>query len=273
MPMFTAPDGAELFYKDEGHGRALLCLSGLTRNGTDFDYLAPHLPPLRLIRPDYRGRGQSQWTGAHSYTVVQEAADVVALLDHLKLDRVALLGTSRGGIIGMYLAAVAKDRLQGLCLNDVGPEIALDGLARIADYIGRPPAARSLDEAALALEHVFPEFTDVPEGRWRQEAERHFIVTKSGLQLNYDPALRDAFLAAMEGGGGDLWPMFDACAGLPLALLRGESSNLLTAETAAEMQRRRPDMAFVEVPGRGHIPFLDERVSVQLIHEWLGMCL
>ena len=273
MPMFIAPDGAELFYQDEGHGRALLCLSGLTRNGTDFDYLAPHLPPLRLIRLDYRGRGQSQWTGADSYTVVQEAADVVALLDHLKLDRVAVLGTSRGGIIGMYLAAVAKDRLQGLCLNDVGPEIAPDGLARIADYIGRPPAVRSLEEAALALEHVFPEFTDVPEGRWRQEAERHFSVTETGLRLNYDPALRDAFLAAMEGGGGDLWPMFDACAGLPLALLRGANSNLLTAETAAEMQRRRPDMVFAEVPGRGHIPFLDERVSVQLIHEWLGMCL
>ncbi len=93
------------------------------------------------------------------------------------------------------------------------------------------------------------------------------------MQLNYDPALRDAFLAAMEGGGGDLWPMFDACAGLPLALLRGENLHLLSAESALVMQRRRPDMIFAEVPGRGHIPFLDEHVSVQLIHEWLGMCL
>ncbi len=273
MPFFTAPDGAELFYRDEGHGRTLLCLAGLTRNGSDFDYLAPHLPPLRLIRPDYRGRGKSQWTGAESYTVPQEGADVLALLDHLGLDQVAILGTSRGGIIGMYLAAVAKERLRGLCLNDVGPVIDEAGLARIADYIGRNPAARSHAEAALALERAFPEVTDVPPGRWMEEAKRHFLASDQGLQINYDPALREAFLAAMSGGGGDLWPMFEACADLPLALIRGAESNLLSAQTAAEMQRLRLDMLFAEVPGRGHVPFLDERESLTVIHEWLGMCL
>ena len=273
MPSFTAPDGAELHYSDEGHGRALLCLSGLTRNGSDFDYLAPHLPPLRLIRLDYRGRGQSQWTGAETYTVPQEGADVLALLDHLGLDQVALLGTSRGGIVGMYLAVVARERLRGLCLNDVGPVIEAEGLARIADYIGRNPAARTHAEAALALERAMPEFSDMPPGRWQQEAKRHFIATAQGLQINYDPALRDAYLAAMAGGGGDLWPMFEAAADLPLALIRGANSNLLSAQTAAEMQRLRPDMLLAEVPGRGHIPFLDERESLQVIHQWLGLCL
>jgi pimeloyl-ACP methyl ester carboxylesterase len=273
MPYFTTPDGAKLHYTDEGHGRALLCLSGLTRNGSDFDYLAPHLPPLRLIRLDYRGRGRSDWTGADSYSVVQEGADVVALLDHLGLDQVAILGTSRGGIIGMYLAAVARERVRGLCLNDVGPVIEAEGLARISDYIGQTPSARTHAQAAIALERAFPEFSDVPEGRWLQEARRHFIATDQGLELNYDPALREAFLAAMEGGGGDLWPMFAACAGMPLALIRGANSNLLSAATAAEMQRLRPDMLFAEVPGRGHIPFLDERQSLQVIHEWLGNCL
>ncbi|MFU8898890.1 MAG: alpha/beta fold hydrolase [Roseinatronobacter sp.] len=273
MPYFTTPDGAKLHYTDEGHGRALLCLSGLTRNGSDFDYLAPHLPPLRLIRLDYRGRGRSDWTGADSYSVVQEGADVVALLDHLGLDQVAILGTSRGGIIGMYLAAVARERVRGLCLNDVGPVIEAEGLARISDYIGQTPSARTHAQAAIALERAFPEFSDVPEGRWLQEARRHFIATDQGLELNYDPALREAFLAAMEGGGGDLWPMFAACAGMPLALIRGANSNLLSAATAAEMQHLRPDMLFAEVPGRGHIPFLDERPSLQVIHEWLGNCL
>jgi pimeloyl-ACP methyl ester carboxylesterase len=273
MPKFTAPDGAELHYTDEGHGRALLCLSGLTRNGRDFDYLAPHLPPLRLIRLDYRGRGQSQWTGAATYTVMHEGADVLALLDHLGLDQVAILGTSRGGIVGMYLAAMAKDRLRGLCLNDVGPVIEGAGLARIADYIGRNPAARSHAEAALALERAAPDFAGVPAARWLQEAKHHFTATDQGLEINYDPALRDAFLAAMSGGGGDLWPMFAACEGLPLALIRGANSNLLSAETAAEMQRLRPDMCFAEVPGRGHIPFLDEPEALQVIHEWLGLCL
>lgn len=273
MPVFTAPDGAELYYTDDGHGRALVCLAGLTRNGSDFDYLAPHLPPLRLIRLDYRGRGRSQWTGADSYSVPQEAADVLALLDHLDIDQAAILGTSRGGIIGMYLAAVAHDRLRGLCLNDVGPVIEAEGLARIKDYIGRTPSARTYAQAALALARAFPEFHDLPKNRWLEEAQKHFIETDQGLELNYDPALRTAFLAAMQGGGGDLWPMFTACAGLPLALIRGANSNLLTAETAAEMQRLRPDMIVAEVPGRGHIPFLDEPEALHVIHDWLGACL
>lgn len=272
MPRFTAPDGAQLHYTDEGEGQVLLCLSGLSRNGSDFDYLAPHLPPLRLIRLDYRGRGQSDWTGADTYTVPQEGADALALLDHLGLEQAAILGTSRGGIIGMYLAAVARDRVRGLCLNDVGPVVEAEGLARITDYIGRNPAARTHAEAAVALERAAPEFRDVPEGRWLEEAERHFIATGDGLKINYDPDLREAFLAAMTGGGGDLWPMFGACAGLPLALIRGAESTLLSAETAAEMQRLRPDMGFAEVSGRGHIPFLDEPGAVQVIRDWLERC-
>ncbi len=273
MPYFTAPDGAELFYTDEGHGRVLLCLPGLTRNGRDFDYMAPHLPPLRLIRPDYRGRGRSQWTGAESYAVPQEGADVLALLDHLGIEQAAVLGTSRGGIIGMYLAMVAKERLRGLCLNDVGPVIEAEGLARISDYIGRTPNARTHAQAAAALERAFPEFSDMPAGRWLAEAQRQFIETDQGLDLTYDPALRVAFLKAMEGGGGDLWSMFEALEGVPLALIRGATSPLLSATTAAEMQRLRPDMVFREVPGRGHIPFLDEPESLRAVHEWLGMCL
>jgi pimeloyl-ACP methyl ester carboxylesterase len=273
MPHFTAPDGARLYYTDEGHGRALLCLPGLTRTGADFDYLAPHLPALRLIRPDYRGRGGSDWTGADTYTVPQEAADVLALLDHLKLDQVAVLGTSRGGMIGMYLAVVARDRLRGLCLNDVGPELVQDGLTRIAEYVGRNPAARTHAEAAIALERAFPEFSDMPKGRWLAEARLHFRVTDQGLENTYDPALRQSFLAAINAGPINLWPMFDACAGLPLALIRGATSTLLSPETAQKMQDRRPDMVFAEVAGRGHIPFLDEPGSLRAIHEWLGMCL
>lgn len=272
MPFFTAPDGAELFYTDEGHGRALICLAGLTRNGTDFDYLAPHLPPLRLIRPDYRGRGRSQWTGADSYTVIQEGADVLALLDHLGLEQAALLGTSRGGLIGMYLAAIAKDRLRGLCLNDIGPVIEAEGLDKIDAYIGRNPIARSHAEAALALARAMPEF-DVPASRWAEEARKHFTASDQGLQITYDPALRDAYLAARAGGAGDLWPMFAACAGLPMAVIRGAESPLLSAATVAEMVRLRPDMVVAEVPGRGHVPFLDEPESLRAISTWLGMCL
>jgi len=191
-------------------------------------------------------------------------------LDHLGVERAAILGTSRGGMIGMYLAAVARPRLLGLCLNDVGPVLEQAGLARIFGYLGRNPAAKTHAELAEKLPDLMPGFSDVPQGRWLAEARLHYRETPQGLRITYDPALRDAFVSAMEGPPGDLWPLLDACAGLPLALLRGENSDLLSPETVAEMRRRRPDMLFATVVGRAHIPFLDEPESLSLIRAFLA---
>jgi pimeloyl-ACP methyl ester carboxylesterase len=265
---FPAEDGALLAYRDAGQGLPLLCLPGLTRSMADFDYLAPHLPPLRLIRMDYRGRGASAWTGAATYTIAQEARDALALLDHLGLAKAAILGTSRGGLIGMVLAATARDRVMGLCLNDVGPEINRDGLARISDYVGRNPAGRTQAGFADLLSHS-PGFANVPMSRWQDEARRLSVETSEGLRIPYDPALREAFLAAFDGPPIDLWPLFDALQGLPLALIRGANSDLLSADCAQKMRLRRPDMDFADVPDRAHIPFLDEPEAVTLIHTWL----
>ncbi|KPQ08502.1 MAG: putative hydrolases or acyltransferases (alpha/beta hydrolase superfamily) [Rhodobacteraceae bacterium HLUCCA12] len=273
MPHFTADDGASIHYTDEGHGIALLCLAGLTRNGTDFDYLAPHLPPLRLIRMDYRGRGQSDWTGAETYTVPQEAADVLALLDHLGLESAAILGTSRGGIVALYLSATAPDRVRGVILNDVGPVLDPLGLERIAEYIGRRPAARSHAAAAVALEHAAEGFADVAPSRWMEEARKHFIATDQGLDINYDPALRKAFMESLQGQTADLWPLFDAACTKPLALIRGANSDLLTQATADEMASRCPAMIHEDVPDRGHVPFLDEPESLSAINRFLGLLL
>lgn len=269
---FAAADGARLAYSDEGDGLPLLCLPGLTRTMADFDYLRPHLPPCRLIRMDYRGRGASEWTGAATYTVPQEAQDALALLDHLGVERAAVIGTSRGGLIGMLLAVLARPRLMGLCLNDIGPEIHRPGLARIFDYVGRNPASRTHQALADAMPRNMPGFANVPPDRWLAEARLHYVDTGTGLRITYDPALRDAFLAAFEGPPADLWPLFDACAGLPLALIRGANSDLLTRETADEMRRRRPDMIFAEVPDRAHIPFLDEPESIDAVRAFLGQC-
>lgn len=265
---FTATDGTRLAYRDEGAGLPLLCLAGLTRSMADFDYLIPHLPPVRLIRMDYRGRGQSSWTGAATYTVAQEAQDALALLDHLGVAKAALLGTSRGGLIGMVLGATARDRLLGLILNDVGPEIARDGLTRIFDYVGRNPAGKTIAGYAERLSRT-PGFDGVPMSRWLEEARKLAVETPEGLRIPYDPAVREAFLAAFEGPPVDLWPLFDALQGLPLALIRGANSDLLTPETVQKMRARRPDMAFAEVPGRAHIPFLDEPEAVALIRRFL----
>jgi pimeloyl-ACP methyl ester carboxylesterase len=267
---FTTSDGTRLAYDDQGAGLPLLCLPGLTRTMADFDYLIPHLPPLRLIRMEYRGRGASQWTGAASYTVPQEGKDALELLDHLGLPKAAILGTSRGGLIGMLLAAVAHDRLLGLCLNDVGPEIHRPGLERIFDYVGRNPAAKTHADLAARLPRTMPGFANVPQSRWLEEAVKHYTQTPEGLQITYDPALRDAFLAAFEGPPVDLWPLWDATAGLPVALIRGANSDLLSQACTDEMRRRRPDMIFATVPDRAHIPFLDEPESLAALRTFLA---
>jgi pimeloyl-ACP methyl ester carboxylesterase len=266
---FTAPDGATLAFRDEGQGLPLLCLAGLTRSMADFDYLAPHLPPVRMIRMDYRGRGASDWTGAVTYTIEQEGRDALALLDHLGVGKAVILGTSRGGLIGMGLGAVARDRVRGLILNDVGPEFAREGLVRIFDYVGRNPAGRTHDGLAGRLA-ASPGFSGVPMSRWLDEARKHSLETPEGLRIPYDPALREAFLAAFGGPPVDLWPLFDGLDGLPLALIRGANSDLLTTDTVARMQARRPDMLFAEVPDRAHIPFLDEPEAVRLIRGFLA---
>lgn len=270
MKFFTADDGAKLAYLDEGEGVPVLALSGLTRNVQDFDYVAPYLDGVRFIRMDYRGRGQSAWTGEASYTVPREGADALQLLDHLGVEKVAILGTSRGGLIGMYLAATAKDRLTGLCLNDVGPVLEMDGLNKIFDYIGRNPAAKNYADMVAKLPAAMKGFEGVPESRWMEEVRHHYLETETGLKINYDPELREAFLAAFKGGVSEAWPLFEAAEGLPLALIHGANSDLLSDAAAQEMQRRRPDMIYAKVPGRAHIPFLDEPEALAALKAWIA---
>jgi len=266
---FTADDGVRLAWEQAGSGTPVIALAGLTRTMRDFDFVAPHLGDIRLIRMDARGRGLSDRAPWQTYTLDREASDVIALMDHLGLDRAAILGTSRGGLVAMVLAATRKERLTGACLNDIGPVIDRAGLDMIAAHIGRPPGARSFEEAAAVRRATHPEWTNVPEGRWRAEVERLYVETEDGLANNYDPELRRAFLASLDSVAA-VWPAFDALNGLPLALIRGANSDLLSAETAAAMCRRRPDMHFAEVPGRGHVPWLDEPEALAAIRAWLA---
>lgn len=272
MERFRAEDGAMLAYRDEGAGLPLLALAGLSRDGRDFDYLARHLPAdVRLIRLDSRGRGGSDRTGPATYTVPQEAKDALALLDHLGLARAAVIGSSRGGLLGMVMAATAPGRVTGLCLNDLGPVLERAGLMRIGSYIGIAPTVATLAEVADRMAAQSPGFARVPEIRWQEETVRHYLQGAAGVELTYDPALRVAFDQAMASGPlPELWGLFEACAGLPLALIRGANSDVLSRATAEEMCRRRPDMHFAEVPDRGHIPFLDEPAALACIADWLA---
>jgi len=270
MQRFQTFDGINLAYRDEGAGLPVLCLAGLTRNGSDFDYVAPFLRDVRLIRLDYRGRGASDWADPMSYTLPDEARDALALLDHLGIDRAAILGTSRGGMIAMTLAATAHDRLLGVCMNDIGPEVGAAGLELIRGYLGKNPVVRTHAEAARARARMMTGFANVPDSRWLEEVQRHFIKTAQGLKINYDPDLAKIFERAEANPAPvDFWPFYDALAGLPLAVIRGANSDLLTRETAQQMRQRRPDMIFAEVPDRGHVPFLDEAGSVAALRAWL----
>ena len=280
MSTFTTSDGLTLYYEDTGSGLPILCLAGLTRNCRDFDFVAPHLPGIRLIRLDYRGRGQSDWAkDFHTYNVVREGQDALELLDHLGLPSAAILGTSRGGLIAMILAATARHRLRGVALVDIGPELDLSGLEFIMGYLGKNPNSKTLAELAQARMAIMkPNFPDVPLERWLAEVTNTYTQTDSGVIINYDPKLRDAILATGAKGAEDedgaastpdLWPMFEAITGLPAAIIHGANSDLLSHATVDEMARRNPALIVAHVPNRAHIPFLDEPEALTALHQWI----
>lgn len=271
MQRFKTGDGLSLAYLDQGQGPAVLCLAGLTRDHHDFDEMAAHLPDVRLIRLDARGRGQSDWDpNPMNYSAPVEARDALELLDHLGLEKAAVIGTSRGGILAMLLAVMARKRLSGVLLNDVGPVIERPALELIVKFLGHNPAYRNYEEAAANYPDFCVGFANISPERWQVEVRRLWQETESGLKIRYDPALQVQAKASLDAPDAHMWPLFDAFAGLPLALLRGANSTLLSPETALEMQRRRPDMLFAEVPDRGHIPFLDEPESLDIIHKFLA---
>ncbi|MEL6294876.1 MAG: alpha/beta hydrolase [Pseudomonadota bacterium] len=273
MPRFTTDDGLSLHFEDDGGGLPLLCLAGLARNSRDFEPLMENFANrVRIIRIDARGRGDSDYDPDYqNYNVIREGSDAIALLDHLGLEQAAVLGTSRGGLIAMTLAIGHAKRLLGVMLNDVGPVIETAGLAYIMDYIGKGPADRDYDSAAERLERVMPPvFTGVSRAEWRRYAERLWVEKPGGLDNRYDAALRRAVLEqSASGAAPDLWPMFNAVAKLPHGLIRGANSNILSAKTAAEMQSEAPGMIYAEVPGRGHVPFLNEPEAISALNTWM----
>ena len=272
LSQFKTADGLTLPIADEGAGPPLLCLPGLTRNMDDFEPVMNFADRARIIRLDSRGRGRSEFDpNWRNYTIPQEAMDALALLDHLKINRAAILGTSRGGLIAMTLAVTARNRLAGTVLHDIGPALDLAGLDFIMGYIGRPPGLTDFEAAVDALpDRMAPRFANVDRATWRAYARRIWRETPQGLALRYDPKLRDAveegFKTASEV---DLWPLFRALDGSPLGLIRGANSDLLSADTAARMQAEIPSMLQTTVPDRGHVPFLNEPQSQALIAEFL----
>lgn len=273
---FTAADGLALAARDVagpdvGAG-VVLCLHGLTRNSRDFEGLAASLrADHRVLALDQRGRGRSGYdVDPLNYNLGVQVADTWGWLDHLGIERAVVVGTSMGALMAVAMANMQPDRIVGLVLNDAGPVVDPRGLARIAGYVGKGGPVHSWDAAAAALKAVHGAAlpTYGPDD-WRRMAGATYVEAEGGLRLDYDPNLAQAF-AADTGAAPDMWPAFAVLETLPGLVLRGALSDILTAETAAEMARRFPDTEVVTVPHRGHAPDLSEPASVRAIQGFLN---
>ena len=269
---YTAQDGCRLYYRDYGPAvggaTPVLCLAGLTRNSRDFHRTASRLAgDRRVICPDYRGRGQSDrddnW---QNYRPQSLLSDVGALITALGLEKLVVIGTSLGGLLGMGLTVFRPTGVAGLVLNDVGPEFQGGALVRIRDYIGTDRTKRSWEEAIDELQRLFPHIR-VPEPEaegWMTMAQGTWQPGTDGL-LHFDFDTRLARTLEAESEIPDLWPVFRATANRPTAVLRGELSDVLSEATLERMQADRPDLIAVTLPDVGHVPHLDEPASLAAI--------
>lgn len=284
---WTSPDGLRLHYRayaagaglGEGEGNRLsaLCLPGLTRNARDFEALAPRIAATgrQVLCPDLRGRGDSDYAkDSASYNPLQYVEDIEALLAELGLTRIVAVGTSLGGLITMLLALRNPGVIGGAVLNDIGPVIEAEGLARIRDYVGSGRSFPTWMHAARALEETHgPVFPDFEAGDWLRMAKRLMVLGQSGrIAFDYDMKIAEPIEAGEGGAAPDLWPAYAALAPTPLLVLRGERSDLLSAETAAEMARRIPGAEVITVSGRGHAPTLEEPAAASAIDRLLSRC-
>ena len=282
MGEWTSADGLTLRYRDyPGAGELgadrppVLCIPGLTRNCRDFEPVADALAgEWRVICVDLRGRGQSDYArNSASYQPLQYAADVLALLDHLALPRVVMVGTSLGGIVIMLLALTAPGRIAAALLNDVGPEIEAAGLARIREYVGQGRSFPTWMHAARGLkDQAGVAYPDFRLADWLRLAKRLMAVGPGGrIAFDYDMKIAEPFQApAGAAPAFDMWPAFRALAGVPLLVVRGELSDILSAATLERMKREAPALDAVTVERTGHAPTLEEPAAQQAIARLLA---
>ena len=264
----TAPDGLQLHVRCYGPRLApslpVVCLPGLTRTAADFEELAALLvshsqPPRRVLALDYRGRGLSDYDrDSRNYSLAVELADLRAVLTALDVAPAVFVGTSRGGILTMLLASAQPTAIAGAVLNDIGPVIEPTGLARIKSYVGKLPQPKSFEQGADIFRRLFGQhFTRLTDEEWLAYARRSFKLERHRLVPSYDVKLAKT-MAGIDFNQPlpPLWAAFDSLGRVPLMVLRGQNSDLLSGETVAAMRERRSDMETVTVPDQGHAPIL-----------------
>jgi pimeloyl-ACP methyl ester carboxylesterase len=263
-------DGLRLHYRDYP-GRAdrppILCIPGLTRNARDFEHVADRLAgDWRLICVDLRGRGESAYAKfPMSYAPITYLQDIEDLLETLKIDRFVAFGTSLGGLLTLLLASAKPGRIAGALINDIGPVIEEDGLDRIRGFVGKSGSWPSWMHAARAASnlhgHAHPDY-DLP--KWIALAKRLYRLTAQGRIIpDYDPRIAEPMRHPTEPV--DLWPAFEALGDVPVRILRGTMSDILSADTAAAMAKRLPNATLSLIPRTGHPPELDEPAAIKAI--------
>ncbi len=266
----TAPDGLKLHVRVYGARTApalpVVCLSGLARTGADFHTLASALAadaerPRHVVAVDYRGRGRSEYGNADHYSLPIELSDLMSTLTALGINEAMFVGTSRGGILAMLLAAARPTAIAGVVLNDIGPVIDTRGLMRIKSYVGKLPQPKSFAEGVEVVRRLFAaQFPKLTAEDWLAFAHRTFTERGDRLVADYDPRLADT-LANLDPARSlpPLWREFGALAHVPVMVIRGANSDILSAATVADMCALRDDIVAVEVPDQGHAPLLADR--------------
>jgi pimeloyl-ACP methyl ester carboxylesterase len=278
----SAPDGLQLHVHAFGCPSLppVVCLPGLARSTADFVALAEALAtdtehPRHVLAIDSRGRGRSEYDrNAANYTLAVELDDLLAVLTALNVEPAVFVGTSRGGILTMLLTTVRPCAITGAVLNDIGPVIETKGLVRIKNYVGKLPQPRTIDEATQILRQVFgSQFTGLTADQWKAFADRTFREENGVLSTRYDPALVNVLKDVdLEHPLPTLWKEFEALASVPLMVIRGVNSDLLSEQTLAAMRLRRPDLEELWVTGQGHAPLLEERAVTARIGAFVARC-
>ncbi|MFI4956374.1 MAG: alpha/beta fold hydrolase [Gammaproteobacteria bacterium] len=271
----TLPDPAgthQMVYYEWGNPenpRVLVCLHGLTRNGRDFDFLAAALlNEYRILAPDLIGRGKSEWMKDPAlYTIEQYVADLVGWMHQLGLKKVDFLGASLGGILGMLITVQPNSPIQRLLLDDIGPIIKKESANRLSEEVESNPTFKSLGELKDFLKHVYATTGTMEPYHWDHLLAHDHISLPDGTYARaYDPQLFMSFLPMLHGDIA-FWPVFKAIH-IPIFVLHGEQSVVLTPDICAEMKQYQPTITIVDLPGITHCPSLmDERI-IGIVKHW-----
>jgi pimeloyl-ACP methyl ester carboxylesterase len=279
---YRSSDGLSLFVRDYGPRLSpwlpVVCLAGLSRSGRDFDQLGKTLAadperPRRVLAFDYRGRGRSAWDGSSdNYNPLIEMGDVFDGMAALGVPRAAVVGTSRGGIIGMLMGVARPSSVAALVLNDIGPTIEPLGLARIRTYVGRMPAPDDWADAERILRRLHGgQFTGLNDADWQAYTRLTFRNDNGRPAGDYDPALaRTLDGVEFDKPVPNLWSQFATFANTPVLVIRGENSDLLSVATLAAMAAAHPGLEAITVPGQGHAPLLIHNQLIRRIADFIA---